>query len=525
MFRRFGSAVTLVQRDRRLLTREDPDVAEALTAILSDEGIDIRLGARASATRPGPDGVELVIDTDDGPATLSGSHLLVATGRVPNTAGLRLAAAGVESDDRGFVRVDDRLETNVPGIYGFGDVTPGPAFTHAALDDFRILSTNLLGGMRATTAGRIIPYVLFSDPQLGRVGLTETEARAHGRSIRVAKLPMSHAGPTRAQEPGETRGLLKVILDADSDQILGAAILSVEGGELMAVLQVAMIGQLPYTAIRDAIFARHADAGGGTREPPRDRRLEELFRSRGAAEVVPGGDCRGGPGGDCRSPAQSTRPFAPLFGALTWPRSAAVEEPPRGLVSWVGELDAQLVQGQLAGCVEAHDHADGPDDLAIDAKMGTDDHGPRVAVVSAHEVGPDELGAEQAHAAMVGRGDVPVAVNDERGVRLVRVEHTLHGGLVGREIGRSGHHRARGRHVDLPAAASATAAGSAVRPAGPEQTLVTMRLAMALRRAAWPLKLYLRHRLGRETTAILETWEQHAPAQVRANLGHAAPAA
>lgn len=262
MFRRFGSRVTIVQRDGQLLSREDPDVADELAKILREDGIEVLLDAQTAEARPTADGVELTVEMPAGAGVLSGSHLLVAAGRAPNTDGLNLAAAGVETDPRGFVRVNDRLETDVPGIYALGDVTPGPAFTHAAFDDFRVLSANLIAGVGATTAGRVIPHVLFSDPQLGRIGLSETEARQQGRNIRVARLPMNHPGPTRAQELGETRGLLKVVVDADTDQILGAAILSVEGGELMAVLQVAMLGQLPYTAIRDAIFAHptHAES-------------------------------------------------------------------------------------------------------------------------------------------------------------------------------------------------------------------------------------------------------------------------
>jgi pyruvate/2-oxoglutarate dehydrogenase complex dihydrolipoamide dehydrogenase (E3) component len=255
MFRRFGSRVTIVERDTQLMSREDRDVAEELTTVLRAEGIQVLLGATAAEARRAESGIELVVEKVEGTKTLSGSHLLVAVGRVPNTDGLEVAAAGIETDERGFIRVNERLETNVAGIYAFGDVTPGPAFTHAAFDDVRVLSANILRGGGATIGGRVVPYVVFTDPQLGRVGLSESEARHQGRDIRVAKLPMDYLGPTRAQELGETRGLLKVVVDAETDEILGAAVLSVEGGEVMAVLQVAMLGRLPYTAIRDAIFA------------------------------------------------------------------------------------------------------------------------------------------------------------------------------------------------------------------------------------------------------------------------------
>ena len=198
-----------------------------------------------------------------GKHTLSGSHLLVAAGRVPNTDRLNLGAAGIEVDGRGFIRVNERLETNVPGIYALGDINGGPAFTHISYDDYRILEANLLEGgpgskedglvPAATTEGRVVPYAVFIDPQLGRVGLSEGEARAQGRKFRVAKMPMTWVA--RALETDEARGFMKAIVDADTDQILGAAILGIEGGEIMSVLQMAMMGGLPYTALRDAIFA------------------------------------------------------------------------------------------------------------------------------------------------------------------------------------------------------------------------------------------------------------------------------
>jgi pyruvate/2-oxoglutarate dehydrogenase complex dihydrolipoamide dehydrogenase (E3) component len=256
MFHRFGSQVTIVQRGAQLLNREDLDVAEEITRILREDGIEVLLSAETvNARRAEGGGIELKVITAEGERALNGSDLLVATGRVPNTEGLNPEAAGVKTDTRGYIVVTERLETSVPGIYALGDVRPGPAFTHAAFDDFRILRANLLEGADASTSGRLVPYTVFIDPQLGRIGLTENEARAQGRNIRVAKLPMDYPGPTRARELGETRGLLKVVVDADTDQILGAAILSVEGGEVTTVLQVAMMGRLPYTAIRDAIFA------------------------------------------------------------------------------------------------------------------------------------------------------------------------------------------------------------------------------------------------------------------------------
>ncbi len=256
MFRRFGSQVTIVQRGKQLLAREDADVAGEVAKILREDGIEVLLEANTrKVEQTGDAKIQLTVNTPLEQRRITCSHLLVATGRVPNTEGLNLEAVGVEIDDRGFVQVNERLETGTSGIYAFGDVKGGPAFTHIAFDDFRILRTNLLAGGHATTSGRMVPYAVFIDPQLARVGLSETEAQSKGHNIRVAKLPMGYIGPTRPQELGETRGFMKALVDADTHQILGAAILGIEGGEIMSVLQVAMMGKLPYTAIRDGIFA------------------------------------------------------------------------------------------------------------------------------------------------------------------------------------------------------------------------------------------------------------------------------
>jgi pyruvate/2-oxoglutarate dehydrogenase complex dihydrolipoamide dehydrogenase (E3) component len=257
MFRRFGSQVTIVQRRGQLLTREAPDVAEEVANILREDGIEVLLDTHALRVEQGPDenggGIQLTVRTPEGERMLSGSFLLIAAGRVPNTDRLNLAAAGIQTDERGFIRVDERLQTSVPGIYALGDVNGGPAFTHISYDDFRIIRTNLLEGGNATTTGRLVPYTVFIDPQLGRVGLTEREARAQGRNIRVAKMPM--AWVARTLEMDETRGFMKAIVDAHTGQILGAAILGIEGGEIMTVLQMAMMGRVPYTVLRDAVFA------------------------------------------------------------------------------------------------------------------------------------------------------------------------------------------------------------------------------------------------------------------------------
>jgi pyruvate/2-oxoglutarate dehydrogenase complex dihydrolipoamide dehydrogenase (E3) component len=189
----------------------------------------------------------------DATTTMTGSHLLVATGRTPNTDGLGLTVAGVKKDSRGFIQVDDKLATSATGVYAVGDVNGGPAFTHISYDDFRILRTNLLRGGNASTAGRLVPYTVFSDPPLGRVGLTEREAREAGHRVRVARLPMSSVA--RAIETAETRGSMKAVVDEESQRILGAAVFGLDGGELVALLQIAMMGNLPYTALRDGIFA------------------------------------------------------------------------------------------------------------------------------------------------------------------------------------------------------------------------------------------------------------------------------
>src|SRR5579864_3853857 len=255
MFRRFGSRVSLVQRGRQLCAREDPDVAQAVEGILREDGIDILLGAEAHRVDRGPDGAIRLTVREHGGAerALTGSHLLVAVGRTPNTDRLDLKTAGIETDRGGFIRVNDRLETNVKGVYCLGDAKGGPAFTHISYDDFRVVQRNLLGGGGASIANRLVPFCVFMDPELGRVGLTETEARRRGRPVRVFTMPMKSAA--RAIEMDETRGLMKAVVDAGSSQILGCAILGVMGGEVMTVVQAAMMGRLPYTALRDAAIA------------------------------------------------------------------------------------------------------------------------------------------------------------------------------------------------------------------------------------------------------------------------------
>ena len=253
MFRRFGSKVTVVQSGARLLGREDADVADAVLAIFREDGIEVLLNAKAKRVGGSPGRVRLTVDSGNGESEISGSHLLVATGRVPNTDSLSLQAAGIATDAKGFILTNDKLETNVEGVYGLGDIKGGPAFTHISYDDFRIIQTNLIAKGTATIAGRIVPYTVFIDPQLGRVGMSEAEAREQGRQVRLAKMPMAYVA--RALEVDESRGFMKAVVDAKSGQILGAAVLGIEGGEIMSQLQIAMMGKLPYTALKDGVFA------------------------------------------------------------------------------------------------------------------------------------------------------------------------------------------------------------------------------------------------------------------------------
>lgn len=254
MFRRFGSKITLIERSDQLLSREDKDIADELAGILGDEEIDIRLNTEVAHVSRTSDGlVELSITTGGNTDKITGSHLLLAIGTTPNTGALQLEAAGIKTDKHGYIDVSDQLETSQPGVYALGDVKGGPAFTHISYDDFRIIKENLLAGGQASIAGRPVPYTVFTDPQLGRIGISEKEAQEQGLTVKVASMPMSWVA--RAIETSQTNGLMKVVVDAKTSQILGAAVLGMEGGELMAMLQIAMMGQVPYQKLRDAVFA------------------------------------------------------------------------------------------------------------------------------------------------------------------------------------------------------------------------------------------------------------------------------
>jgi pyruvate/2-oxoglutarate dehydrogenase complex dihydrolipoamide dehydrogenase (E3) component len=253
MFLRFGSRVTVIQQGKQLLPNEDPDIADEIAAILREDGIEIVLEAQAELASTAGGNVQLSVKVKGQSRSFEGTHLLVATGRRPNTDKLNLQAAGVRTDARGFISVNDKLETGVPGVYAIGDVNGGPAFTHVSYDDYRILQTNLLEGGSRSTVGRPIPYCVFIDPQLGRIGLTEKEARARGKKVRVARLPMTSVA--RAVETGKTRGYMKALVDPETDEILGAAVLGRDGGEVMSMIEIAMMGKLKYQALHDAILA------------------------------------------------------------------------------------------------------------------------------------------------------------------------------------------------------------------------------------------------------------------------------
>jgi pyruvate/2-oxoglutarate dehydrogenase complex dihydrolipoamide dehydrogenase (E3) component len=249
MFRRFGSEVTIIEKSKRLIEREDDDVSQAVTDVLKEDGIHVLVGTEVKSVAENARGVKLELSSGE---KIEGSHLLVAIGRTPNTNDLGLDKAGVKLDDRGYVVVDEKLQTNVEGVFALGDVKGGPAFTHISYDDYRILKANLLDGGSRTTKHRLVPYVMFLDPQLGRVGFSETEAKTKGVKVRVAKLNVVDIA--RPIEMSETRGFIKVLVD-EKDFIVGVTTFCVEGGELLASLQIAMMAKLPYTALREGVFS------------------------------------------------------------------------------------------------------------------------------------------------------------------------------------------------------------------------------------------------------------------------------
>src|SRR5437868_7114356 len=272
--RRFGGKVTVIDRNGRLMSKEDPDVCEALRSLLADEGIDILLNARIKrVSGKSGDSVSVVVEQNGFEKILKGSHILVATGRKPNTEGLGLERTGVELTERGYIKVDERLQTTAPGVWAIGEVAGSPQFTHISVDDFRVVHANLTGGNRVTT-GRQVPYCLFTDPELAHIGLSETDAKVKGIPYRLFKVPME--ADLRARTLSETRGFLKALVEADSDRILGFTAFGVGAGEIMASVQVAMIAGLPYTALRDAVLTHPTLVEG----------LIPLFSSAASAQKV-----------------------------------------------------------------------------------------------------------------------------------------------------------------------------------------------------------------------------------------------
>ena len=260
MFRRYGSEVTVVHTGDRLLPREDADLTTELQKALEDEGVRFLLNATTTRVERKEGRVQLTVQTKAGMTTLTGSQLLVATGRVPNTDDLGLEKAGVESAKGGFVKVNSRLETNVPNIWALGDVKGGAAFTHISYNDFQIIFGNLIEGKNLSTENRPVPYCVFTDPQLGGVGMTEREARASGRKLKIGTYPMSYVA--RAIERGETAGLMKIMVDAETDRILGANILGIEAGELIQILGTLMLADAPYTVLKGAVYIHPTLAEG-----------------------------------------------------------------------------------------------------------------------------------------------------------------------------------------------------------------------------------------------------------------------
>ncbi len=250
--RRFGASVTIVERNPRLVHREDQDVTDLMHELFQEEGIQIVTNAQVTSVE-GKSGewVKLHLSRDGAASALEGTHVLVAAGRTPNTSGIGLDLAGVQTTERGFVKVNERLQTTAPGVWAVGDCAGSPHFTHIAFDDFRIVRDNILGSSRVTT-GRQVPFCMFTDPELARIGLSETEAKERGIAYRLAKIPM--AAVLRTRTLSETRGFMKALIDAKTDRILGLTVFGVGAGEMIAPVQVAMLAELPYTTLRDAIF-------------------------------------------------------------------------------------------------------------------------------------------------------------------------------------------------------------------------------------------------------------------------------
>jgi pyruvate/2-oxoglutarate dehydrogenase complex dihydrolipoamide dehydrogenase (E3) component len=260
MFRRFGSAVTIIHSGVQVVQREDPEIVAELQKALESEGITFLLNSRTTKAESQTGDITLSVETPTGTKHIKGSHLLVATGRLPNTDDLGLDLAGVARDKRGYIEVNGRLETRVTGIWALGDVKGGPAFTHLSYNDFQTVYGNLVEGKNLSIDHRLVPYCVFTDPQLGGIGMTERDAREKGYRLKIGRLPMSSVA--RAIERDETAGLMKLVVDAANDQILGASILSPEGGELVQILGALMLAERPYTLLKGAVYIHPTLAEG-----------------------------------------------------------------------------------------------------------------------------------------------------------------------------------------------------------------------------------------------------------------------
>jgi pyruvate/2-oxoglutarate dehydrogenase complex dihydrolipoamide dehydrogenase (E3) component len=261
MFRRLGSDVTVVELGDQIIPREDPEVSQSLKEALEEEGMSFRLGSKTTKVAKTADGIDITIEKKDGTAeTLKGSHLLVCIGQVPNSDDLGLEKAGVTTDKFGFIQHDGKLETNVPGVWVLGDVKGGPAFTHVSYDDYLVIYDNLVNGKNRTIDNRMVPYALYTDPELGRIGLSEKEARAKGYRLKIGSVPMAYVA--RAIERSETNGLMKIVINADNDRILGATILGPDGGELVQILMALMMADAPWTLFENAMFIHPTLAEG-----------------------------------------------------------------------------------------------------------------------------------------------------------------------------------------------------------------------------------------------------------------------
>lgn len=260
MFRRFGSKVTVIHQGPQLLPREDADVIVEMQKALEAEGITFLLNASTQKVQKTGAQITVTLQTPTGPMQLNGSHFLVATGRTPNSDTLDLDKAGIETVKGGFVKVNNKLETNVAAVWALGDIKGGPAFTHISYNDYQIVWANLIEGKNVTTDNRYVPYSVFTDPQLGGIGVTEKEARATGKKLKIGKIPMSYVA--RAIERDETAGMMKIIVDATTDKILGASILATEGGELVQMLGAVMMAGAPYTLLKGAVYTHPTLAEG-----------------------------------------------------------------------------------------------------------------------------------------------------------------------------------------------------------------------------------------------------------------------